>query len=341
MGSDRARVTYDPKQQYRSVVMQQGRVTLEADWNESVQITEEGIREHSLQIIGRCGTPDNGYQILPGGNYNFSVGEGSMYVDGLRAFLPYTIPYSSQPDWLNYDTSPDPQDHSDDAAYWAPPGAPAPIQVGGGQGISTSNTTNELVYLYLREQEVSAVEDPNLAKIALGGPDTAARTRLLQHIVRVGSSGTECTSGMTSAQAQWASQGVYFESASMRLLSSGTLLVSFSDLGQSTPCQPQAQGGYLDPDNQFIRVQISGVDPLTGNPTLLWGFDKTSFLYRISITDDSTISLQSAPVDTNHQPLSGQAVEILRSAAELDSPGGYVAALSGFVVTLDQNYDPD
>ena len=342
MGSDKARLTYDPKQQYRSVVMQQGRVTLEADWNEAAQITHEETRQQALEIVGPCGTPDNGYQILPGGNYDFSVSQGTMYVGGIRAHLPNAIFYNSQPDWLNYNNSPDPQDLSDDAVYWAEPGAPAPVQLGGGQGVSTSGATNEFIYLYLREQEVSAVEDPNLAEVALGGPDTAARARLLQHIVRVGSGGSDCASGMSAAQAQWLSQGISFDSASMRLQSEGTLLVGFSDQGQtSTPCQPQAQGGYLDPDNQLIRVQISGIDPMTGNPTFIWGFDNASFLYRISITDAETISLQSTPVDTNHQPVSGQAVEILRSAAELDNPGAYVAALSGFVVTLDQNYNPD
>ena len=35
MGSDRARVSYDPSRHWRGVVYQEGRVTLEADWNEA------------------------------------------------------------------------------------------------------------------------------------------------------------------------------------------------------------------------------------------------------------------------------------------------------------------
>src|SRR5271157_5240528 len=65
MGSDRARVSFDPKQQYRSVVMQQGRVTLEADWNEASQIAGEELRRETLDIVGPCGTPDDGYLIVP------------------------------------------------------------------------------------------------------------------------------------------------------------------------------------------------------------------------------------------------------------------------------------
>jgi hypothetical protein len=345
MGSDKARVTYDPRQQYRSVVMQQGRVTLEADWNEAEEIASEEQRLETLDIVGTCGTPDNGYQIIlpaPSSPYDFSVGSGTMYVGGIRACLPQNIDYSSQSDWLNYNDPPDPQDLSDDAVDWVPSTSPAPVYIGGSTGIGTQGETDEFVYLYLREQEVSAVEDPDLADVALGGPDTAARTRLLQHIVRVGCEGTDCATGLNAAEAQWASQGLYFNSSTMQLQSQGTLLVSFSNQGQSTPCQPEAQGGYLDPDNQLIRVQIAGLDPITGNPTFLWGFDNASFLYRINVTntDPVTLKLESAPVDTNHQPVSGQTVEVLRTAAELAN-GGYVAALSGFPVTLNQSYDQD
>lgn len=343
MGSDKARVTYDPRQQYRSVVMQQGRVTLEADWNETEQIASEEQRLETLDIIGPSGTPDNGYQIIlpdPSSPYDFSVGSGTMYVGGIRASLAENVDYSSQADWLNYNNPPDPQDLSDDAVDWVPPNSPAPVYAGGGTG--AQGATDEFVYLYLREQEVSAVEDPDLADVALGGPDTAARTRLLQHIVRVGCDGTDCATGLNAAEAQWAAQGLYFNSSTMQLESQDTLIVSFSNQGQSTPCQPEAQGGYLDPDNQLIRVQISGLDPITGNPTFLWGFDNASFLYRISVTntDPVTLKLASAPVDTNHQPVSGQTVEVLRAAAELAN-GGYVAALSGFPVTLNQSYDQD
>ena len=343
MGSDRARVTYDPRQHYRSVVMQQGRVTLEADWNEAESITGEEQRLETLDIIGPCGTPDNGYQIIlpdPSIPYDFSVGSGTMYVGGIRANLSEAVDYSSQPDWLNSSDSPDPEDLSDDSVDWVSPASPAPVFPGNLAGFGRS--ANEFVYLYLREQEVSAVEDPDLADVALGGPDTAARTRLLQHIVRVGCQGSDCMTGLDSAEAQWASQGLYFNSSTMQLQSQDTLLVSFSNQGQSTPCQPQAQGGYLEPDNQLIRVQISAIDPISGNPTFLWGFDNASFLYRISVTnnDPVTLKLASAPVDTNHQPVSGQTIEVLRAASELAN-GGYVAALSGFPVTLNKSYNRD
>ena len=44
MTSDRARVTYDTSRRYHGVVAQQGRVSLEADWNEAQAITGEPSR---------------------------------------------------------------------------------------------------------------------------------------------------------------------------------------------------------------------------------------------------------------------------------------------------------
>ena len=328
MGSDRARVTYDPKQQYRSVVMQQGRVTLEADWNEASQIASEELRKETLDFVGPCGTPDNGYEILLTSTpttppYDFSIQSGTMYVGGIRAYLFDNVQYSNQPDWQ--DIGPEDKDWESLSSL---AGSPA--------------TIDEFVYLYLREQEVSAVEDPDLKDIALGGPDTAQRTRLLQRIVRVPCQGTDCLSGLIAAEDKWQTEGLYFDSSTMRLESWGRLIVSFQQTQNQGPCQPQAQGGYVDPDNQLIRVQITGNDPVTGSPQFLWGFDDASFLYRISVDPQSPENLvfQSVPVDASHQPMSQQTLEVLRTAAILPN-GGEVAATSGFVFTLDKNYIPD
>ena len=162
------------------------------------------------------------------------------------------------------------------------------------------------------------MEDSDLKDVALGGPDTAQRIRLLQRFVRLASQGTDCVAGLAAAQAKWQTEGLFFDPGTMRLNSWSTLMVGFSDQkSDPDPCQPQARGGYLDPDNQLIRVQISGIDPATGNPKFVWGFDDASFLYRISVDPNNPQNLvfQSVPVDSNHQPLTGQAVEVLRTAA--------------------------
>jgi hypothetical protein len=333
MGSDRARISYDPNQQYRSVVMQQGRVTLEADFNEELAIAGEELREETLDIVGPSGTPDDGYSVTPLAAHDFSVEAGTMYVGGLRVATPPPSPatsksgkkvdpnltYLNQTDWLDHVGDPD----------WVDP--------------SVNPPTTEFIYLFLREQEISAVEDSDLKDVALGGPDTAQRTRLIQHIVRVNADPT-CSTGLAEVQKdKWQPEGLVFNPATMRLESTATLQVGFSSkVSQPDPCNPQAQGGFLGADNQLIRVQISGIDQASGNPKFVWGFDDASFLYRLDVdkANPKLLHLQSRPVDASHQPRVNQAVEVLRSAAQL-SNGEFVASLSGLVLKLDKAYDPD
>jgi len=312
MGADRARVSYNPRQQYRSVVMQQGRVTLEADWNESQAIVGEELRHETLDIIGPAGTPDNGYDIVVTGTvptppFDFTVSAGTMYVGGVRLVLDAAVQYSNQSDWLDHSGDPD----------WIMPSSP----------------TDEYIYLLVREQEVSAVEDSALREVALGGPDTAARTRMIQHIVRLGTQTTNCAGGLAAAETYWANEGLIFDPATMRLEPQSSLQVSFGSLPPPDPCEPEVTGGYLGADNQLIRVQI------TGQNTLVWGFDDASFLYRVTI--DSTaqvLTLQSQPVDAFHQPQANQAVEVLQSAALLND-GEYIASATGVVQTLTSSYN--
>jgi len=318
MGSDRARVSYDAKQHYRSVVMQQGRVTLEADWNESQSILDEALREETLDIVGPSGTPDGGYRLSqtgapPPAPFDFTVSAGTAYVGGLRLVLDAPVLYSQQGDWLDTESDPD----------WLP------LR-------KVRHDIGEYVYLLLREQEISAAEDRTLLDVALGGPDTAQRSRLIQHIVRLASQADTCLGGLAAAQTDWASKGLLFDPATLRLNSQARLQASFDKAPQPVdPCEPELTGGYLGADNQLIRIQV------TGPNSLVWGFDNASFLYRVSLSADGKIvTLPSQPVDAFHQPQTGQAVEALRCAARLAN-GEYAASVTGYVQTLAAPYNPD
>jgi Family of unknown function (DUF6519) len=200
MGSDRARISYDPTQQYRAVVAQQGRVTLEADWNEAHQIASEELREETLDFVGAAGTPDDGYKVVPvTEQFDFATTLGTMYVGGVRAFSPTQIQYSNQRDWLDREGDPN----------WVKPADLANIP-----------STREFIYLLLREQQVSAVEDSALLEKALGGPDTTQRLRLIQHIVRLQTKGENCSSAFDEAIEIWrGKQGLKLDRSTLRLSS--------------------------------------------------------------------------------------------------------------------------
>src|SRR5439155_5375061 len=90
MASDRSRFSYDEAQQYRSVVVQQGRVLLDSDVDEAQQILAEETRHEALDFVGPSGTPDDGYKISvpsPATNFDFGIGAGTMYVGGMRVSI--------------------------------------------------------------------------------------------------------------------------------------------------------------------------------------------------------------------------------------------------------------
>jgi hypothetical protein len=324
MSSDRTRISYDQDRQYRSVVAQQGRVTLESDWNESQLIVNEEIRSEALDFVGSSGTPDNGYEIAasnpnPNVPFDFSIKKGTLYVGGIRTALNQAINYSQQNeklDWLDRDP--------DSFPAWVNPAS-----------LADANPKTEFVYLYLQEQEISAVEDSVLKEIALGGPDTMQRTRLIQKIVRFGVQANDCETALILAKKEWRKQGLVFDDLTMRLESQTKLKVSF----QPAPippdlCEPEARGGYLGAENQLIRVKISAAGKL------IWGYDNASFLYRTKWINNNTLELQSRPVDAFHQPKKGKIVEVLRSIVDLKNKD-YIAQSTGIITQLATAYSPD
>jgi hypothetical protein len=320
-------VSYDPSRHWRGVVNQQGRVTLEADWNEAATIASEEDREQLLDVIGPSGTPDNGYAVTAvaegeGVAEDLTVSAGTMYVGGERMVLESELDYYRQPEWL---------DAGNDPLWVAEP----------------KRSGEEAAYLLLREQEVGAVEDPALLDVALGGPDTSERLRILQRVVRQSTEQDSCAGSLEVLERRWEELGLKFDPSTMRLESQKQLQVTFNPPPESAPpCQPVAEGGYLGAENQLIRVQVAGVDG-EGRPTLVWGYDNAYFLYRIApnqIVDTAakttTLTLLNIPVDAYHQPEKGQAVEVLEAAARLTDED-YIASACGIVAGVESAYEPD
>jgi Family of unknown function (DUF6519) len=317
MTADKARISYDPTRHYRSVVAQQGRVTLEADTNEGSSIAGEALRLETIDIVGPAAAIKDGY--LPGsgsGPGGISIAPGVFYLGGWRLALDAAVDLAQQPDWLNQ-----------------PP--------------LTITSGNVLVALLLNEQTVCAVEDQALREVALGGPDTAARTRLMQHFLRLKLEPKTCAAGAKLVAQDLATDGVTLDPATLQMMSQARLEVGFVPGPTSTdPCTPAAAGGYLGADNQLVRVTVTAYDATAKTGTLLWSWNNASILYRAAMAitgttpDPFTLALTGTPVDGEHAPQLGQAVEILRSEASLGD-GNFIAAPEGFVTTVAQAYNFD
>jgi uncharacterized protein DUF6519/IPT/TIG domain-containing protein len=372
MPSDRARVTYDATRNWRGLIAQQGRVTVEADWNEATEIDLERDRRLTLDFVGPVGTPSTpspGYVVsavpqtgaapgaIPG---DLTIGSGTIYVGGERLELAAPVTYSTQPEWLDSSTNP----------LWVPP------------GVQAANVT-ELVYLLAFEQEVSAVEDSALSDVALGGPDTMQRLRIIQHFVRqtitvispepvppipVGPIPVHppVTAGvilphlpifhlvtqpvwwreLINAAPSGSFAGVTLDANAMRLVSTAALQVSYQASSGSNGngvAELAGGNGYLGAENQLIRVMVASTAGGAA-PYLVWGFDNASSLYRVQAESGASgnqviLTLDTSPIDSYHYPVAGQAVELLRDEVWL-SGQDYIASPTGFVSTVVTGYDP-
>jgi hypothetical protein len=317
MGSDLARNTYNDQRQYRRVVQQQGRVVLEADTNEAQEIANEVARQALLNMVGPSGVPQDPITGNRGSAYHiskanhktgdFHVGAGVLYVGGVSVRQnDLKLTYGQQPEWLD---GPDP-----------------PLA-----RIETSKLTYELVYLRLREQEVSALEDPALLEPALGGPDTAQRVRLTSRVYRAPTGSYQ--GGSPLRHVEWM-QGLVWSPGQATLSRTARLSVGFDP----------ATNAYVGPENQMIRVQ--GATPATSGPgvatQLLWAYDNASSLYSAEIPDaknPTTLKLINTPVDVAHQPRSNQYVEVLLASVDLGDDAR-AAAATGVVLQITRSYDP-
>ena len=91
MSFDNSRFTFNPRKDYAGVVMQQGRVQLDSDWNEWLAEVIRRTQAGTLDTLGRAVYPATtpfAFHITAsssGGTNVLKVGPGRLYVDGLLA----------------------------------------------------------------------------------------------------------------------------------------------------------------------------------------------------------------------------------------------------------------
>ena len=100
MVADIARITYDPSRQYRALINQQGRVTLEADCNEASIIAVEALRRETIDIFGPAAALGDGFKVSASGSA-ITVGQGFFYLGGWRLELDTAVDVAMQPDWVD------------------------------------------------------------------------------------------------------------------------------------------------------------------------------------------------------------------------------------------------
>lgn len=339
MKADLTRDTFHPFKHFDRVLMQQGRVQLDADWNEQAAILLHYLRTLAADLIGPAGGPgpDPGFEIkafVPASTApDFQIGFGDYYVDGLLCqadFMPTAISATATTNvyqvmnWRSdfeltpipffevFDDTPGttndpvavtvsgPQKssnqvtitpsvagssfsnlaspklrrwitylHQPDFVYSTTPGAisPPPLQ-----------NSQYQIYLDVWERVITYAEDDSIREVALGGPDTAARTKRVWQVKAVQTDEDVCATF----------QGLYdqFQPANR-----GWLQAMAKQASPSTdPCIINPNASYTGPENQLYRVEInrgggpwSGADPTDNTAaTFKWSRENGSVIYPIA-----------------------------------------------------------
>src|ERR1044071_712519 len=160
MSGDYSRRRFNPENHYHGVLRQQGRVDLDADWNEYIDVQDRRWRAETVDVVGRCGVPaetPDGFKI-EGTPANLTIGVGRIYVDGFLAEnhganLQFNAVLEE-----NYGTAPLP---INDQPY-----AAGPVTVAAG--------VRSLVYLDVWRREVTHLQEPLLIEPAVN-LDTTTR----------------------------------------------------------------------------------------------------------------------------------------------------------------------
>ena len=252
---DISRFLFQPDKRYSSVRMQQGRVILDSDWNESERIDDEEVRRTLIDLMCSKGTSNQGFLVgnvtLPGkvASYDFGLQKGSFFIGGLR-FETNDETFLEQTDWLQIDGPP-------------PFGGKLPKAPDIG-------AAPHLVYLRGWEQCVTAVEDSELRERALGGPDTSVRIRRMRRVeVLTDVPDPDTCAGGFQALIEALTAPILpdegppheFDQDNCELKSKArlTVLPNPADITED-PCKPAVPGGYLGADNQTIRVQLTATN---------------------------------------------------------------------------------
>jgi Family of unknown function (DUF6519) len=88
MSGDYTRFTFDPVKGFSGLLKQQGRVSLDADFNEFEEILDRRSRAEMFDVVGQTVVPEttpHGFEISFTGPGKLAIGRGRAYVDGILA----------------------------------------------------------------------------------------------------------------------------------------------------------------------------------------------------------------------------------------------------------------
>lgn len=317
MSFDISRSTFHPRKNFLGVVMQQGRVQLDSDWNEWQSEFSRRTQAGTLDTVGQAVYPastPNAFKITAATDANgaptLTIGAGRYYVDGLLAenhgpesqqtWDPSLAELSGAPAFSNTSASTD---------YAQQPYFPNPPLPDGDGPF--------LAYLDVWQRDVTYLEDPDLIDKAIN-IDTTGRLQTVWQVKLLNlanSPNADCSTDIPGFDTLLAPPAAR--------LTNG--LVPNAGTG---PCCLAPNTGYTGQENQLYRVEIHQPGA-PGTATFKWSRDNASVETNVSaiatVTTTGTVSQLTVASLGRDQVLSFRVndwIEITDDAYELNGQPG-------------------
>lgn len=274
---DFTRDTFRARRHYWGVLRQQGRVDLDADWNEQIRIARHDQLRRTADLIGQAGGPQGsaGFELAVDAGGELSIGAGRYYVAGVLCENDDPVDFEGQPD--------------------LDPSAELPEDAG-----------LHLAYLDVWDRHVTAHGDPVLREVALGGPDTATRAATAWQVrtAPLAPLSPELNAAIAALVAAREADDEDAEAAALQDLKglaeaalcadpleplggslepgTGTMAARAAQDADaaSDPCRFEPQGGYRRLENRLYRVEVHDGGP-RADASFKWSRDNGSLAFSI------------------------------------------------------------
>jgi hypothetical protein len=324
MKGDFTRVTFDPRKHFSRVLMQQGRVQLDADSNEQTSILLHYLRTLAMDILGPHAGPGSemGFEIITQAmsdaqldtklkeieldetrrkalknairkNGDTLIGPGRYYADGYLVENERAVLYTEQ---LGY-----------------------PFNKATTLEALKDWNSGLLVYLDVWERHITYVEDDHIREVALGGPDTCTRAQVVWQL-KVLLQTDEIPDFNCDAVSTLLPLGTGKLRARARL-----------DKPPTDLCVIPPESRYRGAENQLYRVEVHQGGTATDDQkgaTFKWSRENGAVIFPLSMLAGTTAALEHLGRDLHLSLKPGDWVEIVDDGIAVGETAGPLAQVN-------------
>ncbi len=290
MKGDFSRITYDERKQYSLLLMQQGRVQLDADWNEQAITQWLNLQNLAEDLIGEHGGPGESFQIKPRFDahgsaitHDFTIQQGRYYVRGAMCQNSDKRFFTQQADYF--------PDENEKIAHGK----------------------TYLVYLHLWWRHMTADEDDDIREVALAGVDTATRIKAVWQ-VKVTELPSSFSLDLKENYAEF--MNLLKETGTIKRGTGLLQAQAKTSPEPDEPCITAPENSYRGAENQLYRVEVHHSGQACdggGNDcaTFKWSRENGSVVFPIRTLSDSAVTLEHLGRDHRFGLKAGDWVEVV------------------------------